>query len=762
MKINKQSEPSACFLRDLTPLVISPPKRRNTEKELKMIRQAEDILEKVFGYGEFRPLQKEIIANLLQRRDTLVIMPTGGGKSLCYQIPALLFEGLTVVVSPLISLMKDQVEQLGEFGVGAAVLNSTLSPVEYQRNIVRIRDNEAKLLYLAPETLLMARTLDMLTSLRVDCLTIDEAHCISEWGHDFRPEYRQLAEVRKQFPKAVCAALTATATPRVQEDIKSCLNFEASNTFIDSFDRKNLFLQIVPKSNPAQQTIQFLKKFPDQSGIVYCLSRKQVDELAATLETSGYSVKPYHAGLPDRERRRNQELFIRDDVQIMVATVAFGMGINKPNIRFILHHDLPMNIEGYYQQIGRSGRDGLPAHCLLLFGYGDIQKLKYFIGRKSEQEQRVANIHLNALVGFAESDECRRIPLLKYFGEQAAAAACGTCDNCTTEKQSPDDITIPVQKFLSCVRRTDERFGAGHVIDVLRGSQNQKVLQFRHDKLSTYGIGKEITKKEWFSLSRQCLQKGFLNQDMEYGGLQLTEDAWEVMRGNMSVQGRLREERNAIVPSENVRANYDQSLFGELRILRKSLADEMDIPPYAVFPDKTLMGMATFFPQTKEALLQLHGVGQVKLEKYGRVFLNHIQGYCAINDLEESPKLPGKGEKSEPAERKRPRHLVVADQFNLGKSAALLAEEYEVKLATIVNHLYKALVQGYPLDADGNLPDLECLSDEQKDDVFKAFDQHGTARLNPVSEALNQDISYDDLCSLRLHYLLEKAEPDYL
>lgn len=725
-----------------------------------MIGQAEGILKDIFGFGAFRPLQKDVIANLLRRRDTLVVMPTGGGKSLCYQIPALLFEGLTVVVSPLISLMKDQVEQLEEFGVGAAVLNSMLSQADYRKNIARILDNKVKLLYLAPETLLTPKTLEMLESVRVDCLAIDEAHCISEWGHDFRPEYRQLADLRKQFSKAICVALTATATPRVQEDIKQSLKFEDSNTFIDSFDRKNLFLQIVPKSDPAHQTMQFLKKFPEQSGIVYCLSRKQVDELTLTLETSGHSVKPYHAGLPDRERRRNQELFIRDDVQIMVATVAFGMGINKPNVRFILHHDLPMNIEGYYQQIGRAGRDGLPAHCLLLFGYGDIQKLKYFIGRKSEQEQRVANIHLNALIGFAESDACRRIPLLKYFGEEYAAAACGTCDNCTDEKQVLDDITIPVQKFLSCVRRTGERFGAGHVIDILRGSQSQRVFSFNHDKLSTYGIGKEISKKEWFSLSRQCLQKGLLNQDMDYGGLQLTAPAWEVMRGNLPVQGRLKEEQDAFSEKQKVATDYDQDLFAELRVLRKSLADANNIPPYAVFPDKTLMEMATFFPQTEENLLHLHGVGQVKLEKYGQLFLGHIQEYCEIHQQEELPKTSGK-RKSAGVSGRRPRHLEVADKFNQGQSVDQLAAEYQVKRATIVNHLYKALVQGYPLADNGQLSDLEHLSGGQKAAAFKAFDYHGTERLSPVSEALNQEISYDDLYVLRLYYLLAKApRPD--
>ena len=460
-----------------------------------MINQAKSILKETFGFDTFRPLQSEIVENVLQKKDTLVIMPTGGGKSLCYQIPALIFKGLTVVVSPLISLMKDQVEQLSQLGIKAIVLNSSLSPEEYDRNVELVKTNGVKLLYLAPETLLKENIISLLSSIRIDCLTIDEAHCISEWGHDFRPEYRQIVKVRKKFPDAVCLALTATATPRVQKDITENLEFDSSNEFIASFDRKNLFLQIVPKNDPLSQTLNFLKKFPDQSGIIYCFSRKQVDELAAILEHEGFSVKPYHAGLTSEDRALNQELFIKDDIQIIVATIAFGMGINKPNIRFIVHYDLPKNIESYYQEIGRSGRDGLKAHCLLLFGYGDIQKIKYFMDQKEEQERRVAQIHLNALISFAETELCRRIPLLNYFGEKYNASTCDMCDNCLAEEKELVDITVPAQMFFSCIIRTGNMFGANHIIDVLRGSQAQKILDFKHHQLSTYGIGKDYSKE---------------------------------------------------------------------------------------------------------------------------------------------------------------------------------------------------------------------------------------------------------------------------
>ena len=434
----------------------------------------ESILKSTFGYDTFKPLQREIIANVQARRDTLVIMATGGGKSLTYQVPALMFEGLTVVVSPLIALMKDQVEQLRALGVPALFINSSLAPEEYQENMDAVRRGDIKLLYVAPETLLTPRIFSLLSSLKLDLLAIDEAHCISEWGHDFRPEYRQLVDVRKKFPSAVCMALTATATPRVREDIKSTLEISHANEFQSSFNRENLFIEVMPKREPVAQTLRFLENFKDQSGIIYCFSRKQVDELAATLARYGFSVRPYHAGLEDSERKRNQEAFIRDDVQIIVATIAFGMGINKPNVRFVIHFDLPKNIESYYQEIGRAGRDGLPSHCLLLYSYGDASKIRYFIDQKEDPERSAAYQHLEAMTRYAEGSMCRRKPLLAYFGETFVSENCGTCDNCGAEQTTQVDITIPAQKFLSCVKRSGERFGAAHVVDILLGSKNEK------------------------------------------------------------------------------------------------------------------------------------------------------------------------------------------------------------------------------------------------------------------------------------------------
>lgn len=722
-----------------------------------MTKQTKTILKDVFGYKEFLPLQQEIIKNLLNHKDTLVIMPTGGGKSLCYQIPALIFKGLTVVISPLISLMKDQVEQLTELSVKALFLNSTLSDEEYRMNIESILKNDVRLLYLAPETLLMPKTLDLLSSIQVDCITIDEAHCISEWGHDFRPEYRQLIEIRERFPKSVCMALTATATPQVQQDIKESLRFETSNEFIASFNRKNLFLQIKPKTNPAEQTVQFLKEFPNQSGIIYCFTRRQVDELSEYLAQAGFSVKPYHAGLSDEERRKNQELFIRDDIQIMVATIAFGMGINKPNIRFIVHYDLPKNIESYYQQIGRAGRDGLDANCMLLFSYADIQKIKYFINQKEDNERRIANIHLSALIGFAETDECRRIPLLRYFGESYSVPECEMCDNCISEKQPLTDVTLSARNFLSCVDQTGEVFGSAYVIDVLRGSQSQKIINNKHNKLPTYGIDKECSKKRWTYLSRQFIQKGLVLQDMEYGSLKLTPKACEILQGKENVFAKDGEREDGYAQSRRIdKESCDSNLFELLRQKRKKLAEDADLPPYVIFPDRTLIEMAAFFPQSEDSVRQLHGVGSVKWEKYGQQFLDLISDYSKEHQIDEKPiqRVNTAVTSSRRTHEKR-KHTDTGEEFNAGKSLTELQEHFNIKLSTVLSHLYKYTAEGYTLRNNHDFLELSTLSPDQRVTISETFDQLGTEFLKPIFEALNEEVSYDELHLLRLHYCVE-------
>jgi len=423
-----------------------------------------------------------------------------------------------------------------------------------------------------------------------------------------------------------------------------------SNEFIGSFNRPNLFLEVAPKTAPLEQILEFLKQYPNESGIIYCFSRKQTDDLSATLNRKGYSVRPYHAGLSEKERTRNQELFIWDDILIIVATIAFGMGINKSNVRFVVHHDLPRSIDNYYQEIGRAGRDGLPAHCLLLFGYGDIRNVQYFITQKTEQEQKVANILLNALVGFAETDLCRRIPLLQYFGETCRQASCGMCDNCRSEKKDLVDITIPAQMFLSCVKRTDELFGAGHIIDVLRGSKSQKALKFRHDTLSTYGIGTMYSAKQWRHLSRQFIHKGLLMYEYEHGSLKLTPKAWEVLRGKETVIGRLeeakKEKRGNLKRENEALESYDPLLFEALRKKRKDLADQANLPPFTIFHDRTLKEMAVRMPRTREDLAGIYGIGGAKLEKYSDIFLKIINQHRQSYKIPEQSKSSASGEKS--------------------------------------------------------------------------------------------------------------------
>lgn len=718
------------------------------------IEKARILLKNIFGYDSFRPMQEDVIRHILSKKDTLVIMPTGGGKSLCYQLPALIFRGLTLVVSPLISLMKDQVEQLHELGIQAVFLNSSLSPDEYQQNMDRIKRGEVKLLYLAPEALLTDRMHYFLKQIRIDCITIDEAHCISEWGHDFRPEYRQLITVRKQFPQAVCIALTATATERVQQDIKVCLEFTESDAFVASFNRENLFLQIIAKNDAYFQITDFLKERKNQSGIIYCFSRKQVDDLCSDLAADGYSVKPYHAGLDDETRKKNQDLFIKDDVRIMVATIAFGMGINKPNVRFVIHHDLPKNIESYYQQIGRAGRDGLLSHCLLLFSYGDIQKINYFIQQiEDPKEQRVAHDHLDALVRFAESNKCRRHPLLTYFGETPKIAQCNMCDNCISEDEERIDLTQQAQMFLSCVKRMGEQFGAVHTIDVLRGSQSQKVQKFHHDKLSTHGIGIDYSKEEWLHFTRQFLNQDLLVQDRAIGSLHLTLKAWDVLNGKASVMGTRLPAETDYAKVQAHQTEYDIELFDILKDKRKELADMASLPPYAIFSDKTLVQMATAYPHYEHEMLQIYGVGQIKFKKYGAIFLHIIHQHCRSHGIDPKGQSHRHSRHRTRPSEKAKRFQEVGLKYNEGQSIASLMIEYDVQQSTILNHLYHFHQSGGTLRKDKHMLDAMKLKPEKRNYILNLFESRGTDSLRFIYDDMNGQVSYDELSLLRLYQL---------
>ncbi|HFQ93600.1 MAG TPA: DNA helicase RecQ [Anaerolineae bacterium] len=723
---------------------------------------AQSLLKKVFGYDEFRSLQADIIQNVLDKRDSLAVMPTGSGKSLCYQLPALMFPGLTVVVSPLISLMEDQVAQLREAGVTAVYLNSTLSYQEYLYTTNQIRSGAVKLLYVAPETLLRPETLNLLQQIRVDCLTIDEAHCISEWGHDFRPEYRQLADVRRRLPTAVSLSVTATATGRVRQDVKSSLGIADADEFVASFDRENLFLAVEPKSGGVQQLLAFLEAHKEQAGIVYCATRKQVDNLTQQLSNLGWPVLPYHAGLDAQTRRQNQRRFSYEEGIVMIATIAFGMGINKSNVRFIVHYDLPKNLESYYQQIGRAGRDGLRADCLLLFSYGDAQNINYFIMQAAPGQQAGARARLEAMIRFAETNVCRRRPLLDYFGETYQADNCDMCDNCQAEEEELADLTIPAQKFLSCVKRTGEYFGASHIIDVLRGSRSQKVLKRRHDRLSTYNIGGEFSKKEWQYLARQFIQQGLLAQDMEHGSLKLTPKAYAVFKGE-KVMGAL-PQRETAVTYRAAETAHDPALFARLRQKRAELASAANVPPYVIFSDRSLVEMAAWFPHSRQGFAQLYGVGQAKLEKYADEFLPIIREYCREHDLEEK-KRPAAAAGA-PAQRiarsaGSNRTTEVGEAFNAGQSVPEIAQAYGVKERTVLNHLWKYVQGGRPLRSD-SLLERSQLSAETRQRVLDAFAELGTDFLRPVYESLNETVSYDELHLLRLYVVATQktGQPD--
>ena len=576
---------------------------------------------------------------MLEGHDAIVIMPTGGGKSICYQIPSLIFDGLTIVVSPLISLMQDQVDQLRALDVDALYLNSSLDSDTYKAHLAKLRGDPPDLLYVAPETLMKPSMRSLLGDLQIDCITIDEAHCISEWGHDFRPEYRQLHEMRRQHPESVMMALTATATPRVREDIKHALHLEEAGEFLASFDRPNLFLEVKPKEDPLEQTLDLLEDHPGESGIIYCFSRKQVDELSDQLRKKGYSTLPYHAGLSEKVRNANQEAFVRDEANIIVATIAFGMGIDKPDVRFIVHFDLPKSVEAYYQQIGRAGRDGDPSHCLLLFSYSDIHKIKYIINSKDDDQQRkVAETHLTRLLQYVESGGCRRRQLLSYFGENYPHESCDYCDVCTEDRQQGADVTVPAQKFLSTAIRTDQIFGAKHLIDVLRGGRTKKILRHNHDELPVYGIGTEYSIREWWKLFQMLQQRGYLHRDPKHGSLLVDSKARPVLKGEQPIYANLEfgdrtngssdtTDTSASSHAKPFELDYDSRLYSRLRNKRNERADQNGDPPYVICSNRTLKEMAAYQPQSEEALMEIYGMGPTRCKQYGEMFLKTIKKY---------------------------------------------------------------------------------------------------------------------------------------
>lgn len=595
-----------------------------------MMKTAQSVLEHVFGYAAFRGPQQAIVDTLIDGRDALVIMPTGGGKSLCYQVPALVREGCGVVISPLIALMQDQVDALQAAGVKAGFLNSSLTAEQAGATERALLNSELDLLYVAPERLIQSRCLNLLKRSRIALFAIDEAHCVSQWGHDFRSDYLQLSLLHEQFPKVPRIALTATADARTRDEIAARLNLHNARHFISGFDRPNIQYRIQQKDKPLDQLLHFLRtEQKDNAGVVYCLSRNKVEKVAEFLCDKGFNALPYHAGLSADIRATHQRRFLREDSIIMVATIAFGMGIDKPDVRFVAHLDLPKSIEAYYQETGRAGRDGEPATALLLYGLEDVVKLGQMMAQSegNEQFKRMERQRLDAMLGLCEITSCRRQTLLRYFGEEDTQP-CGNCDSCLLPPKTWDG-TDAVRKLLSCIYRTGQRFGANHVIDVLRGSSSEKILGFEHNKLSTHGIGKEFSATEWKAVVRQLVARGYLEVDADaFGALRLTESCRPLLRGEETI--RLRKDvsashtKAARTPHDDM-DEHDIPLWNALRACRKRIAEELGMPPYVVFHDSTLREMVAQRPVTERALLQISGVGDSKLQKFGEAFLQVIR-----------------------------------------------------------------------------------------------------------------------------------------
>lgn len=607
---------------------------------------AQEILKDIFGYDSFRPLQLEIIKNLLAGKDTLAIMPTGGGKSLCYQIPALIFKGITIVVSPLISLMQDQVSSLKENGVPAEFLNSSLEFSEYLETVKKLKDGEIKIVYVSPEGLASDKMMGIFheCSMPINCITIDEAHCVSEWGHDFRPDYLSISNVRKHFPNAVCLALTATATASVQQDIIKNLQLYRPTVFTASFNRKNIFLEVKPKKNALSQVIECIEKHKDESGIIYCFSRKSVDELTMKLRNEGYSVLNYHAGLSDIQRTKNQNLFIKDKVRIIVATVAFGMGINKPNVRFVIHYDMAKSLEEYYQEIGRAGRDGLESHALLLYSPGDIHKIRFFFNEAADPEK--SERLLQGMINYAKARTCRRRALLSYFGENFSGAdisADECCDICAAGPVNLTDVTIPSQKLMSCIFRLKQHYGAAYVIDVLLGSKQKRIMENHHNELSTWGIGKELEKSDWFELTDLLIETGYILKVGEYNVLAVSKMGALALTNRTQIKLPVQLNFKNIINAPKQKPSFvlhkkneflknlsekDTELYNAIKQWRNSTAEKENIAPYMIFGDKTIEELVEKKPASEKELLSVFGIGTVKAEKIGapvlRIIGNHI------------------------------------------------------------------------------------------------------------------------------------------
>lgn len=706
-----------------------------------LLNNALTILQQTFGYNEFRPPQAEIITALAEGQDALVLMPTGGGKSLCYQIPALLRAGTGIVVSPLIALMHDQVRALRQLGLRASYLNSTLTVADMRAVENQLLVGELDLLYIAPERLTQDYTLDLLDRAPLSLFAIDEAHCVSQWGHDFRADYLQLSILHQRYPAVPRIALTATADERTRGEIIQRLDLVNAHQFISGFDRPNIRYRISERSNTKKQLLHLLTtEHPADAGIVYCLSRRKVEQIADWLQQQGFTALPYHAGLDADERQRNQERFLREDGVIIVATIAFGMGIDKPDVRFVAHLDLPKSLEAYYQETGRAGRDGLPATAWMIYGIQDVIKLRQMLetSNGSEQFKKVERYKLDAMLGFCELITCRRHSLLHYFGEDAPTQ-CGNCDNCL-EPVRTWDATEAARKALSCVYRTGQLFGVNHLIDVLLGRDKEKIRQFQHQALSTYGIGSELSEQQWRGVFRQLVAGGYLSVDVDgYGSLRLTEKSRPILRGEEPLFLRSERVEKKSTPKSKTAFSMDdeQQLWELLRASRKQLAEQQGVPPYVIFHDATLMELVRYQPITKEQFAKISGVGRAKLERYGEAFIDVIKQYR--REASETESAVAK----EVSTQEQSMSLARA-----GMTLEQIAAQRQLKPDTVAKHLSEALQRGEldietvcNLNAENIAAIVECMG--------QFLDNDDTLHLKPVFEHFDGIYPYHDLRCIR-------------
>ncbi len=716
-------------------------------------------LKEFFGYTTFRGNQETVIKNLLSGRNTFVIMPTGAGKSLCYQLPAMIRDGLAIVISPLIALMKNQVDQLNAYGIHARFLNSTLSKAEITRLKKDCISGSVKLLYVAPESLNKEENITFLQKVTISFVAIDEAHCISEWGHDFRPEYRKIKTMIGQLGNLPVIALTATATPKVQIDIQKNLQMEEADVFISSFNRKNLYYEVRPKKETKKQLIRFLKEHKGKSGIIYCLSRKKVEEIAQLLNVNGFNAAPYHAGLDPDVRARNQDNFLNEEVEIIVATIAFGMGIDKPDVRFVVHYDVPKSLEGYYQETGRSGRDGLEGICLMFYSHNDLSKLEKFNKDKTVQERENARVLLQEMEFYAESPICRRRQLLHYFGEEFTMANCGSCDNCVHPRERYDG-TVAVKTVLEATKQTNERFGLNHLINVIRGTEDEYVKSYGHFDLAIYGKGGDEEADFWKSVVRQALIFQYLEKDIDnIGVLKLTEKGKKFLIKPHAIELARDHDFTTAIEDEEVSSerapatskSYDERLFEMLKSLRKQVARHKDLPPYVIFQDPSLEEMATTYPTNEEDLAAVNGVGMGKVRKFGKDFLELIQKYIDDNDIETATEVVVKS-----SVNKSKIKIFIIQQIDRKVDLEEIAESKSLSFEDLLTEIENICYSGTKLNLDYYIDDV--LDEQKQNHIFDYFLNSETDSLDEaLADSNNSDYNEEEMRLMRIKFLSEYA-----